>query len=115
VTASVSVRLDDDVRATLESEAQSQGIGLAILLRQVAADYPNVILVPLTDDPALVIPGLTETIEPTPENACTKRCFALAPLVSSTASARVRATGSKVTAEQLARIRGQVAETIGLR
>jgi hypothetical protein len=38
VTAPVSVRLDADVRATLESEAQSQGIGLATLLRQVAAD-----------------------------------------------------------------------------
>jgi hypothetical protein len=79
-----------------------------------SADYPNVILVPLSDDPALAILGLAETIDPTPENACTKRCFALAPFVSCTASARVRATGSKVTHEQLARIRRQVAEAIGL-
>ena len=38
MTAPISVRLDADVRATLESEAQSQGIGLATLLRQLAAD-----------------------------------------------------------------------------
>jgi GNAT superfamily N-acetyltransferase len=38
VTAPISVRLDADVRAMLESEAQSQGIGLATLLRQLAAD-----------------------------------------------------------------------------
>jgi hypothetical protein len=80
-----------------------------------AADYPNVILVALTDDSALVIPGLAETIDPTPENACPRRCFAPAPFVSCTASVRVRATGSKVTPEQLARIRTQVAEAIGLR
>jgi hypothetical protein len=79
-----------------------------------ATNYPNVILVPLSDDPALVIAGLAETIEPTAENACTKRCFALAPFVSCTASALVRPTGSKVTHEQLVRIRRQVAEAIGL-
>jgi len=39
-------------------------------------DYPNVILVPLTDDAGLAIPGLMEPIEPSPENGCTKRCYA---------------------------------------
>jgi hypothetical protein len=38
VTAPISVRLDDDVRATLEAEAKSQGIGLATYLRCLAAD-----------------------------------------------------------------------------
>ena len=38
MTAPISVRLDDDVRVTLEAEARSQGIGLATLLRQLAAD-----------------------------------------------------------------------------
>jgi GNAT superfamily N-acetyltransferase len=34
----ISVRLDDDVRTTLEAEAKSRGIGLATLLRQLAAE-----------------------------------------------------------------------------
>ena len=38
MTAPISIRLDAEVRATLETEAKSQGIGLATLLRQLAAD-----------------------------------------------------------------------------
>jgi mRNA interferase MazF len=78
------------------------------------ASYPNVILVPLTEDAGLAIPGLAEPIDPTAENGCTKRCFALAPFVACTSAARVRATLSRITAEQLAQIRRQVAEAIGL-
>jgi hypothetical protein len=38
MSAPISVRLDDDVRATLEAEASTRGIGLATLLRQLASD-----------------------------------------------------------------------------
>jgi GNAT superfamily N-acetyltransferase len=38
MTAPISVRLDDDVRITLEAEARSRGIGLGTLLRQLAAE-----------------------------------------------------------------------------
>jgi GNAT superfamily N-acetyltransferase len=38
MTAPISLRLDADVRATLEVEAKAQGIGLATLLRHLAAD-----------------------------------------------------------------------------
>jgi len=38
MSAPVSIRLDDDVRKTLEAEARSRNIGLATLLRQIAAD-----------------------------------------------------------------------------
>ena len=34
----ISVRLDDDVRRELEAQAQERGIGLATLLRGLAAD-----------------------------------------------------------------------------
>jgi len=37
MTAPISLRLDEDVRATLEAEAKAQGIGLATYLRQLAA------------------------------------------------------------------------------
>jgi mRNA interferase MazF len=53
------------------------------------SDYPNVILVPLTEDAGLAIQGLAEAIEPSTENGCTKRCFALAPFVACTSAARV--------------------------
>ncbi len=32
----ISIRLDDDVRTELEAQAQSQGVGLATLLRDIA-------------------------------------------------------------------------------
>ena len=38
MTAPISVRLDDDVRAVLAAEATDRGIGLATLLRQLAAE-----------------------------------------------------------------------------
>ena len=38
MTAPISVRLDDDVRRTLDAEARRRGIGLGTLLRQLAAE-----------------------------------------------------------------------------
>jgi len=38
MSAPVSIRLDDDVRKTLEAEARARNIGLATLLRQIAAE-----------------------------------------------------------------------------
>ena len=37
MSAPISIRLDADVRETLEAEARTQGIGLASYLRQLAA------------------------------------------------------------------------------
>ncbi len=76
--------------------------------------YPNVILVPLTEDDSMVVPELSVRIDPTPENGCTKVCFAVSPLVAGTSKLRVRPTSSRITAEELARLRRQVAEAIGL-
>ena len=36
MTAPISIRLDSDVRQTLEDEARSRGIGLATYLREMA-------------------------------------------------------------------------------
>ncbi len=38
MSAPISVRLDDEVRATLEAEARIRGVGLATYLRQIAAE-----------------------------------------------------------------------------
>jgi GNAT superfamily N-acetyltransferase len=37
VSAPISIRLDDDVRMTLEEEARAKGVGLATYLRDLAA------------------------------------------------------------------------------
>ncbi|MGH7062637.1 MAG: hypothetical protein ACREET_01015 [Stellaceae bacterium] len=38
MTAPVSVRLDDDVRETLQAEARARHVGLSTYLRQIAAE-----------------------------------------------------------------------------
>jgi predicted transcriptional regulator len=38
MAAPISIRLDDEVRETLQAEARARNIGLATLLRQIAKD-----------------------------------------------------------------------------
>jgi mRNA interferase MazF len=76
--------------------------------------YPNLILVPLADDPALAIADLAVRIEPTAENGCPKPCHALAHHVTTTSKARVRPTGSRITEAQLLEIRRRIATAVGL-
>lgn len=78
-----------------------------------ASGYPNVILVPLADDERLAIPELAVVIEPTAENGCTKRCWALSHCVATTSGSRLKGTASSITKEQLSRIRKQIAFAIG--
>ena len=89
--APVSVRLDDDVRRTLEGEAKDRGVGLATYLRQIAAEAAR-------DARRKHIRGQR----------------AVSPLVAATSKARVRATGSRITPDHLQQIRRRVAEAIGL-
>lgn len=79
-----------------------------------AAFYPNAILVPLTKDAALAIPDLSVAIAPDAENGCSKPCWAVSHLVSTTAKARLRATPSRITPQQLAAIRRQIALAVGI-
>jgi mRNA interferase MazF len=79
-----------------------------------APGYPNTILVPLTEDVALAIPDLSVAIAPTVENGCAKPCWAVSHLVATTSKARLRATQSHITSEQLATVRRQIALAIGI-
>ena len=76
--------------------------------------YPNVILVPLTEDQRLAITDLSVAIDPTPENGCTKRRYALSHCVATTSAKRVRPTSSRIAEHELAAIRRQIALAIGL-
>ena len=77
-------------------------------------DYPNVILVPLSEQGELAASDLLLPIDPTPENGCTKPCYALSAYLATTSKQRVRPTQSRITPEQLRLIRRQVALAIGL-
>ncbi|HWB50600.1 MAG TPA: type II toxin-antitoxin system PemK/MazF family toxin [Stellaceae bacterium] len=77
-------------------------------------DYQNVILVPLSEDGALAPPDVSLVIDPTTENGCTKRCYALSHCVATTSLERVTPTSSRVTPDQLRVIRYQIALAIGI-
>ena len=79
-----------------------------------APAYPNAILVPLTDDASLVIPDLAVPIAPTPENGCSKPCWAVSHLVATTSKLRLQSTASCISADQLAAIRRQIALAVGI-
>ena len=76
--------------------------------------YPNVILVPLTEDQQLAIPDLSVAIDPTSQNRCSKRCYALSHCVATTSAARVKPTASRIADDQLLTIRRQIGLAIGL-
>lgn len=78
------------------------------------AAYPNLILVPLTDDSRLAIPSLSVAIAPTAENGCTKPSYALAHHVTATSKQRITPTPSRVSTAQLAKIRELIALAVGL-
>jgi mRNA interferase MazF len=77
------------------------------------AAFPNMILVPLTEDAELAIPGLTVPIQPTAANGCTNPSWALSYNVTATSKARLKRTPSRITAEQLADVRRQIAVAVG--
>lgn len=75
--------------------------------------YPNLILVPISEDRHLAIEDLSVTILPTAENGCTKRCYALAHHVTTTSEARVTPTSSRIADAQLAEIRRLIGIAVG--
>ena len=76
--------------------------------------YPNLILALLAEDPHLAIADLSVQIPPTPENGCTKLCYALAHHVTTTSKHRITPTLSRITDAQLAEIRRLIGIAIGL-
>jgi mRNA interferase MazF len=76
--------------------------------------YPNLILVPLAEDPHLAIADLAIELPPTAENGCTKPSYALAHHVTTTSKQRVTATASRITDGQLTEIRRKIGLAIGL-
>jgi mRNA-degrading endonuclease toxin of MazEF toxin-antitoxin module len=76
--------------------------------------YPNLILVPLAEDPHLAITDLSVMIAPTAENGCAKPSHALAHHVTTTSKRRITPTPSHITDAQLAEIRRLIGIAIGV-
>ena len=76
--------------------------------------YPNLILVPLAEDPHLAIADLSVRIPPTAENGCAKPSFALAHHVTTTSKQRVSPTTSRIDGIELAEIRRLIGVAVGL-
>lgn len=103
-----------DWRDALPKEPNKRRPAVVIEDDELFADsYPNVILVPLTEDARLAIPDLALAIDPSPGNGCSKRCWALSHCVATTSARRLRATASTITREQVAIIRRQIALAVG--
>lgn len=103
-----------DWRDALPKEPNKLRPAVVIEDDELFADaYPNVILVPLTEDERLAIPDLALPIDPTPANGCANRCWALSHCVATTSARRLRATASMLTGEQVAIIRRQIVLAIG--
>lgn len=76
--------------------------------------YPNLILVPLAEDPHLAIADLSVRIQPTAQNGCAKPCYALAHHVTTASKQRVSPTNSHIDGAELVEIRRLIGVAVGL-
>lgn len=100
-----------DWRDSLPSSSEPNKRRPAIVVgseRVFGADLTFEMVVPLTSEAALAIPGASTAIDPSPENGCTKRSYALAWNVQTVAHARVTQTPSFIDDTELAAIRAQI-------
>ena len=73
---------------------------------------PFEIVVPLTGEAALAVAGAATVIEPSADNGCTKRSYALAWDVQAVSHARLTETSSHITGEELGDVRAQIAACV---
>lgn len=75
--------------------------------------YPNLLVTPMTTDEGLAHRAFAVRIDPDESDGVTSRCWVLAHHVTSVSLQRVRATGSHVTASELADIRTRLVLAVG--
>ena len=80
--------------------------------RIFGSGLPFEIVVPLTGEKTLAIAGASLPIAPTPNNGCTKLCFALSWCVQAVPHTRIRETPSRVNDEELRAIRLQIGSCV---
>jgi len=73
----------------------------------------TLLVVPMTTDEEMLVPGVTLALPPTPDNGCTKTSYALSWNVQSVAIEGVTPTDARVTDNELEALRAQVARLVG--
>ncbi|SRR5579872_151640 len=76
--------------------------------------HASCIVVPLTTDQGLAIPALSVAIDPSAENGCRTRSYALAFNVTTVSLTRVKPTSHRVTMSQVETIRHRIGICMGL-
>lgn len=73
---------------------------------------PFEIVVPLTGEASLAVPGASLPISPAPDNGCTKTSYALAWNVQTVPHARLTETRSHIARDEVSVIRAQIAACV---
>jgi mRNA-degrading endonuclease toxin of MazEF toxin-antitoxin module len=104
-----------DWRDALPKEPNKRRLAVVVEDSDLFDDaYPNLILVPLTEDGRLAIADLSVAIPPTSENGCVKPSHALAHHVTTRSKQRITPTSSHITDAQLTEIRRLIGIAIGV-
>ena len=104
-----------DWRDALPGSGEPNKRRLAVVVgspRFFGTGLPFEIVVPLTGESALAIAGAATVIEPTDDNGCAKRSYALSWNVQSVPHARLTATPSRITRAELTDIRDQISTCV---
>lgn len=75
---------------------------------------PFEVVVPLTGEQGLAVFGASLAIAPSPENRCTKTCYALSWCVQTIPHVRLVHTAARITEGQLLAIRTQIASAMNV-
>jgi mRNA interferase MazF len=73
----------------------------------------TLLVVPMTADEEMLVPGVTLVLLPTPDNGCTRTSYALSWNIQSVAIERITPTNARVTDKELEELRAQVARLVG--
>jgi mRNA-degrading endonuclease toxin of MazEF toxin-antitoxin module len=107
----VTVDWRDAINGTSEPNKRRPGI-IVSSADFVGSNLRIEVVVPLTGGADLAIPWASTLILPTPQNGCTKRCYALAWNVQSVPHARLTETTSRIDDEELRQIRAQIVRCV---
>jgi mRNA interferase MazF len=107
----VTVDWRDAISGSAEANKRRPGI-IVSSSQFFGGATPFEIVVPLTGQRRLAVAEASTLIMPTPENACTKPCYALAWNVQSVPHVRITETDSYIGSDELAQIRAQIVSCI---
>lgn len=110
--AIVKVNWRDAKRKTTDSNRVRPAVVVGIPSLYVDA-LATLLVVPMTADKEMLVPGVTLEILPKPENGCTKTSYALSWNVQAVSIERVTKTTARVTEGDLEELRAQVARLVG--